>query len=57
LIGEDNHYSIAVDKDGKMEKTKIIQAPSTYVAPVYTVYQGVQNNHRANGYWSEEAAK
>ena len=57
LIGEDNHYSIAVDKDGKMEKTKIIQAPSTYVAPVYTTYQGVQNNHRANGYWSEEAAK
>ena len=55
LIGEDNHYSIHIGADAKLEKTKIIQAPSRYVAPVTTPYQGYQN--RANGYWEQEAAK
>lgn len=57
LIGEDNHYSIHVDSNGAMEKTKIVQAPSRYVAPPVVVYQGYQNNRHANGYWQEEADK
>ena len=43
------------ESDNDLEKTKIIQAPSRYTAPIVQTYNGYQN--RANGYWEQEAAK
>lgn len=53
LIAENNHYSIAIDGAGVLEKTKIAHAPSRYVAPVVQTYYPTNNRQYANGYWQD----
>lgn len=46
MFAEDMHYAFSVSSTGEVGKARVSHAPSTYVTPVYSGYQGGWSSHR-----------